>query len=197
MSGGADYRIVAKVRNNRILRMIEAAGYESVAAFCRANDLAYPEVSAFVALGRGGKGTRGNWRTSAVKLATALRVLPEDLFNERQAAGAFDGTTITREISEDALPAPRMRLSIASPEQAVANRDFAEDVLGRLSPRTREIVERHIGITGPAETLVEIAASLNLSGGRVAQIYARAERDMRARAAALHLSANDFYGEGA
>lgn len=177
-----DYRIVAKIRNNRILTLIEAAGFQSAYAFCKARGLHYSVIAQLIAMKAAPKGRRGEWLKSTIDLATALRMQPEDLFNARQMRGG-NTTTITREVDETELSLESTSIAdrlLASPDSAVTARVDVDRLMERLSPRQRRVVELSYGLNGQGEaTLREVGDELGVGPERVRQILAVAVRRMK------------------
>ena len=185
MSEIRDYRIVAKVKNNRIASRIEAAGYTSIAKFCDANKLHYSEVYPLVSMKEPAlTPRRGEWTKAARNLAIALGVEPEDLFNARQKTGNVGNTLIIREVDEEtlsldspsvaALPAPDAAGQVESRVLITQLMDAA-----KLNPRSRRVVTAYYGLDGEPMNTQEIGDEFNVTRSRVAQILERAEDRMR------------------
>lgn len=178
-----DYRIVAKVRNNRILSLIEAEGSRSAMAFCKARGLGYAQVAALIAMKLAPKGARGEWLKIAIDLATALRVQPDELFNARQMQGG-NAATITRHVNETELSLESTTIEdrlLPSPDSAVTARVDVEHLMGCLTPCYRRVVEMAYGLNGQGGemTFREIGAEIGVSGERIRQMLAKAMRKMR------------------
>lgn len=177
-----DYRIVAKVRNNRILSLIEAAGFRSAYAFCKARGLHYSNVCALIAMKDSPLGKRGEWLKGTIDLATALGVQPEDMFNARQKLGG-NATTIVREVSENELSLESMTIEdrlLPSPDASVTARVDVNRMMECLSPRERKVVELSFGLNGQGEaTLREVGDEIGVGPERVRQLLARAFRRIR------------------
>ena len=80
----SDYRVKITVSNARIRKAMEAAGYSSILQMCRAKNLPVKCTFDLVNMKLAPLTKEGKWRTSVLKLADALNVIPEDLFNEQQ-----------------------------------------------------------------------------------------------------------------
>lgn len=178
----ADYRIVAKVKNNRILTLIEQAGYSTIAEFCRANGLIPSAVSALVSMREAPRGVNG-WYKGTIDLATALRVQPDELFNARQLTGG-NARTITREVDETELSLDHISMNdrlIAPPDEAVTAKVDVGHMLDALKPRERKVIEMLFGLGEycGTSTLAEVAADIGVSVERARQIEMKALRRMR------------------
>jgi hypothetical protein len=191
-----DYRIVAKIRNNRIATLIESTGL-SPYKFCHKHGIAYQRVIGFIAMTEPAKGARGEWKKAAHDLATVFRCLPEDLFNERQIKADFAVTTITRETSdENILPPPIQLPALASPEARLERDDALRMLMSTVSSRTREILERYFGLGEyPPQSVVDIARQFKLSPARIHQIIHISLGRMKQQAWKAGLVATDFTGE--
>lgn len=79
-----DYRITVKVRNNRILKAIEAVGGTPGNKWCEANGLGYGLVNDLINLTASPIGEYGDLRPTAARLCEVLGVLPDDLWSNEQ-----------------------------------------------------------------------------------------------------------------
>lgn len=178
-----DYRIVAKIRNNRILSLIEAAGFQSPYAFCKARKLNYSAICELISMKASPRGRKGEWFKVTIDLATALRVQPDELFNARQLQGGNATTIITRELDEAELSLESTSIEdrlLPSPDSAVTARVDVDRLMERLSPRERRVVELSYGLNGQGEaSLREVGAEMGVGAERVRQILARAFRRMK------------------
>jgi DNA-binding CsgD family transcriptional regulator len=182
-----DYRLTMRIKNNRILKRIESAGYESVAAFCQAHGLNYQNTISLVAMRVPAKGKRGEWSMVAVRLAGALNCLPDDLFNERQIAANFDTRVIEREIDEPILSIEDS--SVKQIETDEGPQDEYRDLVKRLldvttlTPREHRVIVQFYGLGSTGTwTPLEIAAELGVSRHRVDQITRKALRKLHSKA---------------
>jgi RNA polymerase primary sigma factor len=181
-----DLRLTITVRNNLLMRAIEGAGFDSVAAFCRAHGLDYQTTVKLVALKAAPINTRGGWMPTAIKLATALKALPEDLFPAAFLTRALERNRVEREISSDDVPSLGFGgvQSIAYDPEAATMRQEAlsamRDALGTLNPREVAVLSAIYGLeTGEPQTLREVGNKMNVTQERVRQIQLRAERRLK------------------
>jgi RNA polymerase sigma factor (sigma-70 family) len=177
----ADYRLTARIRNNRILKRMEAAGFDTTADFCRAYGMEASHVSAFITMRWPAVDKHGAWKPAAVNLADALGCNPEDLFNERQQVADFDAVVTHREIDEPPMMSIDEREVLALPaDDARDYREMARVALkAGLTGREREVLKRRFGMDGPEETFAQVGEHMGVSKERVRQIEARALRRMR------------------
>ena len=157
-----DYRVKITVSNARIRRAIDAAGYSSVAQMCKVNGITdVPTTFRLVNMKMSPLTKKGEWRKTVLKIADALNVLPDDLFNERQKVIVLSKNTSSKDITESEM--------IAIAEQYVqddrledlrdnsAIREIAEEqatsvlnsvILEALSTRQRQVLELRFGFDG-------------------------------------------------
>lgn len=181
-----DYRIVVRVKNNRMLRHIEDAGYGSIAAFSRAFGLNHQWVGELINMKRPAQKNNGEWSALAMHISDALAVNPEDLFNERQAAADFDRVSGVIEFDEPTIVGldDRAALSIEAPSAAVNEemRDLLAKGMEVLSPRYRDVLSARYGLNGePERTLDEVASDIGVHRERVRQIEQVAIRRVMGR----------------
>lgn len=180
-----DYRLQVRIRNNRILRRIEEAGYVSVAEFCRAFGLNYTAIVDLARMTKPARGLKGQWAASAKALADALSVNPEDLFNERQAAGLAI-TSTEREIDEPPM-LEACSMEAPSLEASVEQKELVKLALDAMPPRERRIIVDKFGLDGDApRDRKDIADDLGVSDNRIMQLENKAIRRARTRLKRLH-----------
>lgn len=169
-----DYRLVLKVKNARVVRAIEEAGFSSVNEFCRANNLRPTPVGLLVNLKRRPKNTRGQWTPTAIRIADALQKLPEELWTDFQRRAVLEQTTYSIDIEEAA--ALGLTREVETPEAlAMAGETSAviRGILDELGGKYKEVLCRRFGFSTPdrqPDTLGEIAADLGITQQRVRQI---------------------------
>ena len=181
-----DYRIEVKVRNNWLIKKIEAAGFESVNHFCKINKFNASRVGKFANLKLVPLNSEGKWNSLVLRMATALRCLPEDLFPPQHLKTALKKNKASFEAGveevagfltgsqEDARPALEHVLS----DEAV---ETIEDCLKKLSSREERVLRLRYGLTpdGEEKTLQEVGDVFDLSREQIRKIEAIAMRKMR------------------
>lgn len=86
-----DYRITVKVRNNRILKAIEAVGGTPGNKWCEANGLGYGLVNDLINLTASPIGEYGDLRPTAARLCEVLGVLPDfSAIDQRETRALLD-----------------------------------------------------------------------------------------------------------
>jgi hypothetical protein len=121
-----DYRITMTVRNARILRAIEKAGFPSVAEVARAtgysSSMIYPLVTMKASPLTRGKGKNGDdvfrplqWRPVAEKLALVLKIPVEDLFSASQRDPSGTVTRKSVDVSEKDIRSYIAKASFTKP----------------------------------------------------------------------------------
>lgn len=199
-----DYRVEIKIRNARILRRVEAAGFASLAAFAAHHRISYHRLIGLAQMRRPPIDRGGHYRPEILQLCEALNATPEELFNDRQMVAGFSRTRIEREVSENEIAsitgnAEALALTDERPEadplQLLENQEITGMLLAVLSPRERLAIERFYGlgangagpITAPRDEdggmLLDIARDIGVeSRERVRQILLGAMRKMRSAA---------------
>lgn len=180
----SDYRINVKVRNARLLRAIEAAGYVTGGKFAAIVGISYQGwLIRYLNLSISPYDKEGNLRPSAVKLCVFLNKGPDELWSEEQLA-----PLITNKSERDVSVAQLSQLmydresDISNPELLIEQKENIgelDTILETLNPREQEILRMHHGIDCEPHTLSAIARKFNLSIERIRQIEAKALRKMR------------------
>lgn len=201
----AEYRLTIRVRNNLLLRRIEATrGFVSLPKFCAKHGFNYTSVADLIGMrGKGPINKKGQWYDLVEHLASILRADPADLFPERQIRGEILTTTVSREVGEDALLAlsePTAMALIAAeptPERLAQDKDLAEKLLADLPPREREAVSAYFGLNGvPRKSMEEIGDDFGIGRARCDQLFKKAQTRMRSALYRKHqLMSSERYHE--
>ena len=169
-----DYRLVLRVKNARIARAIESAGFSNVNQFCRAHGLHPTIVGELINLKRRPANTKGEWIPTAIRIADALQKPPEELWTDFQRRAVLEQTTYSIDIEESA--ALGLTREVETPEAlAMAGETSAviRGILDELGGKYKEVLCRRFGFSTPdrqPDTLGEIAADLGITQERVRQI---------------------------
>lgn len=175
---GKDYRVIVKVKNANLLRAFEKAGFKSVNAFCKANNLNPSAVGELVNLKAAP--TQGRHLAVAERISVALDTPLFVLFSDEQLTPLTTNTSQIEVSLEDVLPL--IEGTGGDPLQKLIeedNRVAIDRALERLTQREAEVIERRWGIYGEAETYGAIAKGFGVSMERVRQIEHRAFRKLR------------------
>jgi hypothetical protein len=181
-----DYRLEIKVRNNAVLKRIEELGYESVPAFCLANNLQYPSVNEIIAFKAPFYRKKGQINGSIIRLANALQVLPDYIYPpERREAPLQRNKYITEVNKADLMQvSTSLRMDALPVDDRKMLDDFASTIrrvmLESLTPREQRILDLRFGLTsGVPQTLDEVGTQFNVCKQRIRDIEAKAIRKMK------------------
>lgn len=181
-----DVRLEVKLKNNLILRRMEAMGINSVLELARrmGKPELYTHLNALIGIKMKARRNDGRWRTLAEDLATFFKCLPEDLFSELQQHNSVSKKRAMLEVSsQEVLGALQNRHAGSSPEllmQAGELRDAVAKALTSLTPRLERIIALRFGLQGNQEmTLEEVAALLDVSRASIRKLEAKALRKLK------------------
>mgnify|MGYP003651682882 FL=1 len=179
----SDYRVNVKVRNARLLRAIEGAGYVSGAKFAKASGISYSTLIKYLNLALSPLGRNDNYTDQAMKLCEFLNKGPDDLWSIEQL------TPLKTNKAEREVAANQVRFimhqrdsSTSDPELLIEQREdigMLNAMIETLSPREQEILRLRHGIDCAEHTLSQAAELFGVSKERVRQIEAKAMRKMR------------------
>lgn len=174
-----DYRLTIKVRNNRLLRAIEAAGGTTGMKWCVANGLGYARVNDLVNMTSSPLTAEGELYRDAARLCEVLDKLPEDLWSNEQLY------PLEKNFSEMDMDYAQVVALLPQDRQSYLP-DFSEleqaqtkalllKVISTLSPREQDVVRMRF--EGDI-SYKECANRLGVSTTRVRQIEAKAIRKL-------------------
>lgn len=176
-----DYRVTVKVRNNRILKAIEAAGGEPGGKWCAANGLAYATVNNLINMTIGPLSAAGQLTNTAQDLCDVLNKLPEDLWSNDQLypleRNMSDVEMDKKEIARFLPHAEEQSylLDLSDLERR-EKRAVIEKSLDTLQPRTAEVIRRRYF---HEMTLAETGKAMGITVERVRQIEMKGLRLLR------------------
>ncbi len=180
-----DLRVEIKLRNNKILELVEATGARSLKAFCDAEGLPYSTIQTVVSISKPPLTTKGHWRAGVRELAEALGVLPEDMFSERLMGANMKGTAVKFYLKADfdeaqAMLMPSRALGPEEQLQLTETSSELERVLKSLTPREEAVIRMRFGLGGePGQDLETVGRSFNVTRERIRQIESKALRKLR------------------
>jgi hypothetical protein len=176
-----DYRLTAKVRNNRILARMEQSGMKTAAELARAAHVELSMLCDLINMKVTPENKFGEWRPWVLRIADTLYVTPEELFSNEQRGLALKTNRADVELTQDQLNeilhGHRATLEL---KQSVAK------MLQDLTPRERRVLMLRFGLGCPDHTLEETARIVGAEEGwpdmtreRIRQVEAKALRKLR------------------
>jgi RNA polymerase sigma factor (sigma-70 family) len=179
-----DYRIRITVRNARLLRAIEAAGYRPGTRFAAEAGISYgSDLLPYLNLTRSPLDADGHLRDSAWALCEFLRATPDDLWSDEHLVpltrNAAQMEASAAQVAALCAPSATMQ---HDPEVIAAQNEAThrlQDVLNTLAPREATVVRERFGIGTTEHTLDEVAARHCISRERVRQIEMKALHKLR------------------
>lgn len=163
----SDYRIRVTIRNNRILKAIEAKGFSSVQKFCGQYKLCYVGINSIINGGRQPLSGKRELKETVKELLDILDISAEDAFTKRQLEG-FKSHTFTIEAKESQLLQlvdARKPLEINLMENDVNK--LINGLLSSLPKRYEQVLRMNMFENKPIK---EIAVTLGVCKARVGQI---------------------------
>ena len=179
-----EFRVKVSVRNNLILRAIEAEGYKSVAAFAKANGLQYVSLNEIISMKKPPINQNGEFSNMAKELMEILGACPSDLWTTEQLNLQLGSNTIERDVDLSSMKAvlgnnldmPRL---VEMPEESAQNEELGRlmnQALEGVTTRERTVLDlRH----KDGLTYAEIAKSVGVTPQRIRDIESRALRKLR------------------
>ena len=178
----SDYRLKVTIRNARLLRAIEAAGYKNQAEFARAVPMSVISLNALVAMREAPINKLGNFSPSAKVVMEALGASPADLWTDEQLYANLKRNTAEIDISTpEALSLSDSSGGIARIEDSDSVTKITRYFMGHMSDREKTVVGHRLA----GDTLDEVGAKMDVSRERIRQIEAGAYRKMRSLAGKL------------
>lgn len=195
-----DYAVTIKISNGRLRTAMNNAGFKSVYQLCKHAQLSPTEVGKLINMKSAPLNRSGQWRDVVVKLADALGVMPDDLFNASQRTMAIQKNHVTKFISEHEVH----RLAVAEMnagrleflQDNAAIEELQEEAMSGLcegmmeevlTPREAKILRLH---TMEGMPYSEVGKQFDISLERVRQIELKALRKLRQHKAVQELMEN-------
>ena len=185
MSKDKDYLIEIKVKNARILRLMQLHGFASIAELSRAVGVGQNILGHIVNLRDTAFCRSGALRPSVDKICAVLKCMPEDLFPPANLHSPLktNKTIFLSDVEDMALIGNSLKIAATPPDERIElegeRREFFKQMRDALNEREYEIICRHFGINGKEETMREIGEHFNISGSRVTQIMEKAIRKLK------------------
>ena len=185
MSKDKDYLIEIKVKNARILRLMEREGITSALQLAKIAGVGPSTVGWVLNMKIAAYRQSGEVRTHVDKICAVLKCMPEDLFPPANLHSPLktNKTIFLSDVEDMALIGNSLKIAATPPDEKIElegeRREFFKQMRGALSEREYELICRHFGINGKEETMQEIGEHFNVSGGRIGQILAKAIRKLK------------------
>lgn len=179
-----DYRVNFKVKNNRLLSMIEASEYKTVLSVCERMGFNPQKLYDLVNLKVSPLDKKGAWKKIVMDLCDLLNSTPDDLFSEEQINNPIEKNNFTLTANLEELGRLSERQLSTSQEFKVLE-DNTKNVLSKildehLSPRQKDFLIKSFGLFGvEKQTLEEIGKSHGVGRERVRQIVSKSIRDLQ------------------
>ena len=175
-----DYRITVKVRNNRLLKAIEAIGGETGQKWCDENGLSYNRVNKLINMKCSPLTALGELYPDAERLCEILDKIPSDLWSNEQLY------PLERNFSEMEMDYSQVLALLPNSEQSYLP-DFSEieekqtkkllsNALSTLTSREQEVIRLRFE---DDLTLDEIGRRLGVTNTWIRQIEVKALRKLR------------------
>jgi RNA polymerase sigma factor (sigma-70 family) len=179
-----DYAIQIKIKNNRILQRMKMAGIESAAELERRAGLGPGTAGRFLNFKESGLTANEEWRGPIIKIADALKCLPEDLIPEQHLRSPLAKNTGMIEASPDEIDA-LITSRTSDPEKGIANEEakkLINECLHTLPARIQRVLELRFGLHNNEEhTLEAVGQQFGITGQRVRDIEAQGLRMLKSK----------------
>jgi len=181
-----DYQIEIKVKNARIMRLMEREGIKSALELARRAGVEPNTVGWVINMKIAAYRQSGAVRTHVDKICKVLRCLPEDLFPPPQLHEPMkeNKRVIYAHVEDLAAIGATMHQRTLPPDKKFELEDsrkrFLASVKSRLNDREFQIIDRVFGISsGEVETLEKISKDFGVTSCRIASIKEKALRKLR------------------
>ena len=201
MSEEKDYRVVLRVKNNKLLTAMERAGIKTMVDLSKLSGVPLSAIYAILALKAAGRTKVGEWRSALIKLSEYLKVLPEDLMPEAHEYSAMAKNKSEMFLSfadvEGLLESHAVPLSIEDDVYQKELPKIVAEELTKLDPRSAQILRMLYGLGGEdPQTRIEVGKAFGITGNRVAQIERRSMRMLAfKKESRLRSAAQDLFGK--
>jgi RNA polymerase sigma factor (sigma-70 family) len=168
-----DYAVKVTVRNGRILGHMKKEGFDTLTSLAKAAGVSYTYLVDTVGLKRKPLDKHGDWTDTALKIAIALKVSPEDLWSDAQQDMKLEQNS-TEVFMDEAQVAGI--LSGHDMSRAIAMKNDVLTAIGHLRPREQQVIK---GRFLEGKSSEEVGVEMRISRVRVGQIEAKAIRKMK------------------
>jgi len=184
-----DLRVIVTVKNAKLLRAMEEAGFSTATELARASAVNNSIVGHYLNLKLAPYKSCGELRDSIVRIGFALKRLPEDLFPAPFLRHALESNRVTREVDAESLPALMQQAppSIAyDPERSFIVKEAVDSLMsvlhsmktmdGKIDARGIAFVKHYYGLDGGEPSTLEATAKhFGVTRERVRQVLHRVE----------------------
>jgi len=188
-----DLRVIVTVKNAKLLRAMEEAGFSTATELARASAVNNSIVGHYLNLKLAPYKSCGELRDSIVRIGFALKRLPEDLFPAPFLRRALESNRVTREVDAESLPALMQQAppSIAyDPERSFIVKEAVDSLMsvlhsmktmdGKIDARGIAFVKHYYGLDGGEPSTLEATAKhFGVTRERVRQVLLRVERRLK------------------
>lgn len=186
-------RVTVKVRNNYLLKAIEAAGYEPGAKVAEAIGISYMQLRDYVNMARAPFDRNGAVREEVEKLINFLGVPFDELFGEEHSE-ALATNKAEREVFAEDVFTGLLDGTKRDPMMMEDMKRCLGESMQALTVRERRVIDMRFGLGDEtSKTFEEIGEVFGVSKDRIRQIEAKALRKLRSPAQAGRL--REFVGE--
>lgn len=190
-----DYRVTVKVRNNRILKAMEAAGVTPGQKWCASVGLSYIAINRLINMVDSPLLQDGTLRDVASKLCDILNVIPDDLWSYEQLFPLernFSSLEMDYAEVVAMLPDNSAEFDTSELENKQAG-GLLDKAIATLSHREQTILNMRFKHD---MTLLDVGKALGMTRGRVLQIEKKALRKLRGPARlGIYVDCLDFVNE--
>lgn len=183
-----DYKIILKIKNNRLLSLIKKAGYSRIRDFCRAAGIQLVTVYSLINFKKSPINKRtGKWTKIASEISYFLGELPDYVFPEYMQR-VFNGC------SERCLSHGQMLSMAEELSQQIESAAFKKNLLNQLATvltsKEAWVIQKRYA---EDKTVRQCGATMGVSQNRILQIECKALRKLRNKAKDLKVNPQDFF----
>lgn len=176
-----EYSVKITVRNNLLLKAIEAAGYKTQADFAKANNISAQYLNSLVAMRTAPISKQGYFTDLAKQLMEILGACPTDLWTEEQLNMELKNNSSILEINKEALLSVLDKTHTldhfedVNPETLLEKKQLKNSVhklIDKSLPlRYKQIIALQYGLDNAVEhSFIQIGDSFDVSGTRARQL---------------------------